>query len=398
MEYVAASPAKGRIPTIDLARGIIMVIMALDHVRDFVHRDAQVFSPTNLEKTNYALFFTRWVTHFCAPAFVLLAGASIAISAMRKTKKEHTVFLVTRGLWLILLDVTVMRFALLFNFYYDVTFLSVLWMIGFCMVCMAALIHWPHRWILTAGLVVLFFHNSLDGVSVTPDRWLYAPWLILMRVGFLPVNEGHAIITSYALVPWLSVMMLGYALGKLYGPDFGKDKRKKWLLAIGLLSMALFVILRVINHYGDPIPWSFQPDRWMTVLSFINVTKYPVSLQFVLITIGPLLIVLGCLERVDGFFWKPFLTIGRVPLFYFVGHFLVAHTIALLILMWQRGGSFSEIDFHFSKSFGGITPGSGISLAGVYAVWAIVVVIMYPLCRWFDHYKSAHAYHWLRYL
>jgi uncharacterized membrane protein len=387
-----------RIPTIDIARGLIMVVMALDHVRDFVHQDAQVFSPTNLERTDFSLFFTRWVTHFCAPAFVLLAGTSIAISAMHKTKKEVSGFLVTRGFWLIVLDVTVMRFALLFNFYYDVTLLSVLWMIGFCMVCMAALIHLPQKWILVVGLLILFLHNSMDGISVPPDQWFYAPWLILMRVGFIPINESHAIITAYALVPWLGVMMLGYSMGELYRPDFGVVERRKWLMRLGVASLVLFLILRAFNVYGDPFPWSLQHDQWTTTLSFMNVTKYPVSLQFVLVTVGSLLILLSFLEGSNVRPLKPFLTIGRVPLFYFIGHFFLAHAVALLLMMWQSGKSFSEVDFHFSKSFGGITPGSGISLAGVYVVWVIVVLMMYPPCRWYDRYKSTHQNKWLSYL
>jgi uncharacterized membrane protein len=398
MEVEVEHPTHKRIATIDIARGMIMVIMALDHVRDFVHQDAQIFSPTDLTKTNGTLFLTRWITHFCAPAFVLLAGTSMAINAMRKSKAELSVFLVTRGFWLIFLDATVMRFALLFNFYYDVTFLSVLWMIGFCMVCMAALIHLQQKWMLVVGLLVLFLHNSVDGVSVTPDQWFYVPWLILMRVGFLPINEGHAIITSYALVPWLGVMILGYSLGQLYKSGLGIEERKKWLKRLGVASLVMFVILRAINIYGDPFPWSRQHDWGMTVLSFINVTKYPVSLQFILITIGPLLILLSFLEGGYGKALKPFLTIGRVPLFYFIGHFLFAHLAALFVLIWQSGKSLSEIDFHFAKSFGGIPTSAGTSLAGVYVVWIIIVLIMYPLCKLYDRYKTNHHYKWLSYL
>jgi uncharacterized membrane protein len=398
MEPLISLQPHKRISTIDYARGIIMVIMALDHVRDFFHKDAQIFDPTNLERTSYALFLTRWITHFCAPAFVFLAGTSIALLAMRKTKKELSVFLLTRGFWLILLDVTVMRFALLFNFYYDITLLSVLWMIGFCMVCMAALIYLPQRWILGVGLLILMLHNSMDGISVTAKQWFYAPWLIIMRAGFIPVNEGHAIITSYALVPWLSVMMLGFSLGELFKPAFGINRRKEWLLRLGFSSLGLFVILRTINLYGDPSPWRYQQDPWMTVFSYLNVTKYPVSLQFVLVTVGPLLILLGFLEKGKENVGSPFLTIGRVPLFYFVLHFFIVHGAALSLMLWQNGKSFNEIDFHFSKSFGGITPGSGNSLVWVYVAWLTIVLTLYPLCKLYDRYKSVHNYRWLSYL
>jgi uncharacterized membrane protein len=198
-------------------------------------------------------------------------------------------------------------------------------------------------------------------------------------------------------VPWLSVMMLGYALGSLYQPGMATSDRKRKLLTLGIASISLFVVLRIINLYGDPSPWTRQPDVGRTILSFINVTKYPVSLEFVLMTAGALLILLSCLEKA-GNWLRPFHTIGRVPLFYFVVHFFVTHAAALLLMMWREGRSIASIDFHFSKSFGGIPPGTGVSLAGVYVAWIVIVLVMYFLCARYEQYKSSHGYRWLSYL
>lgn len=391
-------PDRGRVHSIDIARGIIMVIMALDHVRDYLHRDAFVFSPTNLERTSIALFFTRWITHFCAPTFVFLAGLSIAISAQRKSKKELSAFLVSRGLWLIVMDLTVMRFVYIFNLYYDITFLSVFWMIGFCMIGMAALIHLPSRWVWAIGLVVLFAFNSLDGITVPSDQPFFPLWLIFMRAGFLPITPQFALIAPYAIVPWLSIMMLGFGLDWFYQPSFDPSRRRKWLAIFGVSAIVLFILLRAVNLYGDPAPWSPQKKEWFTLLSFLNVTKYPVSLQFVLLTIGFLFLLLMILEKKETKLLSPFHVIGRVPFFYFVVHFFLAHTIALVVTLWLTGKSLTEIDFHFSKTFGGITAGIGVSLGWVYVAWMAVVVMMYFLCKRYDHFKNTHSSKWLSYL
>jgi uncharacterized membrane protein len=219
--------SRSRTLAIDIARGIIMVIMALDHVRDFVHKDALVFDPTNLERSTPAIFFTRWITHFCAPAFVLLAGMSIYMSLQRRTKKEQSIFLLKRGFWLIFLDIVVMRFAFFFNFYYDATFLNILWMMGICMILMAAVIHLRERMVFSIALAIIFLHNAFDFIQIAPGEPFYAPWLILMRIGVIPLSHSAILITSYSIVGWLGIMMLGFAFGHYYSPGVEPRRRQR---------------------------------------------------------------------------------------------------------------------------------------------------------------------------
>lgn len=371
--------------------------MALDHTRDFFHVDALVFDPTALDKTSPVLFFTRWITHFCAPGFVFLAGTSAFISGVNKTKRELSRFLLTRGVWLIVLEFTVLRAFFFFNFYYDVTFLTVLWVIGWCMIFLAALVYLPLKWNLIIGLGIVFFHDALGLIPVEPNQLLYAPWIVLMRTGFLPITADHAFIISYPIIPWFGIMLLGYCAGKLY-TDYDAETRMHWLTRSGVVAIILFIALRFINYYGDPAPWQQQPDSFFTFLSFINTTKYPVSLLFTLMTLGPVLLLLAALEKIKDRKFSFFLTYGGVPLFYFLLHFLLIHAVALIAFSIKTGTPFSEIDFHFSKSFGGITPGIGHSLGWTYIAWISIVLVLNPVCAWYGRYKQTHSYRWLRYL
>jgi uncharacterized membrane protein len=389
---------KPRISSIDLVRGIVMVIMALDHTRDFYHAGALTSDPTNLATTTPLLFFTRWVTHFCAPAFVFLAGTSIHISAQRKSRKDLSIFLLTRGLWLIFLEVVVMRFSFFFNFYYDVTIFQVIWAIGASMICMAALIYLSEYAILGIGLLITFAHNATDAVALQPGEPLFPLWAFLRQTGFMSIAADKNLMVMYPLLPWLGIMMLGYALGKLYRKEVDPGRRRKYLLSIGLGCVALFFVLRMINVYGDPNLWSIQKNALYTIMSFVNCTKYPVSLLYTLMTLGPVLITLALLERRQLNILKPFTVFGRVPLFYYVLHFYIIHATALIFFLNKTGKSFSDLDFHFNKSFGGLTPESGYSLPWVYLAWAIIVVALYPLCRWYNKYKSTHANWWLSYI
>ncbi len=377
---------KNRISSIDMMRGIVMVIMALDHTRDFFHNTALVFNPTDLTKTNAALFFTRWITHFCAPTFVFLAGASMYISLQRKTKKELSRYLLMRGLWLIVIEFTIMRFAFFFNFYYDVTILNIMWVIGADMVLMAALVHVSDRVALALGFVLLFGNE------------LISPIPILTGNGFIPVTPDFALIASYPLIPWLGIMLLGYSAGKLYTDAVGPQKRKKILYQLGVSAIVLFIVLRVINGYGDTAPWAVQKDTLFTAISFLNVTKYPVSPMFALVTLGPVMIVLALLEGRTLSVLKPANVFGRVPLFYFIVHFFIIHISALALFMIKTGKSFSDIDFHFSKSFGGLTAEGGVTLVWVYVAWMLLLMLLYPICKWYDRYKSSHKHWWLSYL
>ena len=377
---------KSRISSIDIARGIIMVIMALDHTRDYFHTDAFRFDATDLEKTNAALFFTRWITHFCAPAFALLSGLSISVSLARKTKQELSRFLLTRGLWLIFLEWTVMRFLMFFNLYYDMTILTVLWMLGLCMVCMAALIYLRDLWLLILALIFIVVINQIN-----------LPIPFLTGTGFVPVTPTVAVVVSYPLIQWLGVVLMGYLLGRFYKTDVESEKRQRMLRSVGLSFIALFIVLRGMN-FGDVSLWKSQSTPLFAFLSFLNVSKRPPSIDFILLTIGGIFILLSVLERASSNLLKPFHVFGRVPLFYFLLHFLIIHASALALFMYTTGKQFSEIDLHFSKSFGGITPEGGISLTGVYIAWIVIVIILYPICYWYDRYKTTHKKWWLSYL
>lgn len=372
---------KNRVNSIDLLRGIIMIVMALDHTRDFFHAMTFVYDPTDLTRTSPAIFFTRWITHFCAPAFVFLSGISININLRKRGKPALVKYLLTRGFWLIFLDVVVLRFAFFFNFYYDLTFLSILWMLGWCMVFMAAVIFLPYRAILGISLLIIVGHDALNGLQ------LGSLWTILMSRGFVP----PAFVSTYPIIPWLAIMMFGFVVGRMYGDKYDPELRRRLLVQLGVLAIVLFFIVRWVNIYGDPVPWSTSPRGTLfTIMSFFNVTKYPVSLLFTLMTIGPLMILLSWFETLNVRWLAPAQVFGRVPLFYFLTHFFLIHAAALVMNMIRTGKSLGEIDFHFSASFGGITPAGGVNLFWTYVAWIAVVVSLYPVCVWYDKRKLTY--------
>jgi uncharacterized membrane protein len=392
---------KPRISSIDIMRGIVMVIMALDHTRDFFHIGALTGDPTNMETTTPALFFTRWITHYCAPTFVMLSGVGIRISEQHKNKKDLTIFLLTRGLWLIFLEVVVMRFSFFFQFYYDFTFFQVIWAIGASMIVMAALIHLPGNVVFALGLIIVFGHNIFDAFPVKQEEPGFQIWTFLRQSGAFEVASGKVFFVPYPLLPWLGIMLTGYGIGKWYTKAFSADRRYYLLLYSGAGAILLFIILRSINVYGDGAPWSVQKNFLFTVMSFLNTTKYPVSLIYTLMTLGPILVILALMEIVDMKALKvfnPFVIIGRVPLFYYILHFYLIHFSGLIVNLILTGKSWGDLDFHFNKSFGGITPGVGVSLPWTYVAWILIVLSLYPLCKWYNRYKSTHTQWWLSYL
>lgn len=389
---------KPRIASIDIMRGIVMVVMALDHARDFYHADAFIYDPLNLERTTPFLFLTRFITHYCAPTFVLLAGTAVRISQQRKSTKELSWFLLTRGLWLIILEVTVIRFSMLFQFYYDVLIFQVIWVIGFCMVLLSALIYLPFRAILGLGLLITFGHDLLHLIQPQPGGRFAVLWTFTHQSNFIELSPGVSAFVPYPFLPWLGIMLLGYCLGEWYTKSFDADTRKKLLMRTGICAILLFIALRALNIYGDPAPWSEQKNAVYTFLSFINVTKYPVSLQYALITLGPVLIILSWFEKGSSPALRPFGVIGRVPLFYYILHFYLLHLGALILYMINTGKGLSEVDFHFSAGFGGLPPGYGYPLVAGYIAWILVVLILYPVCNWYNNYKSTHKSWWLGYL
>jgi uncharacterized membrane protein len=381
-----------RVESIDLLRGLVMVIMALDHVRDYFHADAFVFSPTDLSRTNTALFFTRWITHFCAPAFMFLSGTSAFLIAQRKGRAALSRFLLTRGLWLIFLEFTVVNFAWFFEPSFPMIAFLVIWALGISMIALAGLIWLPLEVILGISLVMILGHNLLDGVNVDGNGINAFIWALLHKMqGFQFLNR--TVFVAYPMIPWIGVMSLGYCLGRLYTRDYDAAKRKTILLWSGTISVAVFVVLRYTNVYGDPFPWSEQPAAGFTVLSFFNTTKYPPSLLYLLMTLGPSLIFLSVTERSSGWLSDKIKTIGRVPMFYYLIHIYVIHLGALLAAELSGFGWRSMI-LETWISFDSRLAGYGFSLGVTYLVWLSIVILLYFLCRWYDGYKRANADKW----
>ena len=378
-----------------------MVIMALDHVRDFIHRGAMSASPTDLATTTPVLFLTRWITHLCAPAFMLTAGLGAYLWWRRgRTRRELSLFLLTRGLWLIVLEMTVMRLAYNFNLSGEYPLLLVvLWALGGSMVALAALIWLPLPALAVASLVVIAAHNLFDGVDPARLGAAAGLWNILHQPGLVPL-PGIPTIVAYPLVPWIAVMALGFCLGPLFLHE--PSRRQRLLLRLGAAATIGFVLLRSVNRYGDPAPWATQGTAVYTVLSFLNTTKYPPSLAFLLMTLGPVLLALGWLDRHPPRPTHPLVVFGRVPLFYFVLHFYAAHLAAVLLAFARYGSDAWRFAFHPLPSMGGPTalfPSEfGYDLGVTYLVWALIVLALYPVCRWFAAVKARRHDWWLGYL
>jgi uncharacterized membrane protein len=385
--------SKNRITSIDILRGLVMIIMALDHVRDYFHADAFVYDPTDIQKTTVLLFFTRWVTHFCAPVFMLLAGTSAFISGQKKTKKELSLFLLKRGVWLVFLELTVLDFAWFFNINFSYIGLQIIWALGVCMICLSGLIYLPKKAILFIGLVLVAAHNLLDSFHVSGNSLEAFGWGILHERRIFTYGNIN-ISTSYPLLPWIGLMALGYCLGNIFTAGFDAEKRKRILIYLGSASVLLFIILRFINIYGDLIPWSQQSSGTFSFLSFINVTKYPPSLDYLLITAGPALLFLAFTENPLNWFTKIISTYGRVPLFYYLIHIYIIHLLAMLAAVltgyrWTDMTSFTR-GLHFVTHL----KGYGFSLGIVYLIWITVVVSLYPICKRYDEYKTKNREKW----
>jgi len=401
---VLAIPAQSaptpRIQSVDALRGAIMMLMAIDHIRDYVARSAMQFLPTDLTRTTAAIFFTRWITHFCAPVFMLTAGlgAFFWMSRGRRSKGELSRFLITRGLWLIFLELTLLRLILLsqISVHGSPLILMILWAIGLSMIALAGLIHLPLPLLAGLSIVIISLHNLLDGVSA--ERFGRAAWLwdILHQQDVLTFL-GVKFAIAYPVLPWIGVMASGYCLGTAF--SWEAKRRQRFLMRLGFALTVAFLVVRAINIYGDPAPWSRQSSSLFTTLSFLNTTKYPPSLDFLLMTLGPALAILGWLERFHFSFTNPLIVFGRVPFFYYGAHLLVAHLIAIAMNFLRYGptsflliappsmGSPSEL----------FPPDYGFPLWTVYAVWVVVLSLLYPACRWFARLKQRRHDRWLSY-
>lgn len=380
-----------RLNSVDLLRGIAMVVMALDHTRDFFHTAR--FDPLDLTQTTPLLFITRWITHHCAPAFVFLAGTGAFLSLSRgKTTSELSRFLLTRGLWLVFLEFTVVRLGWMFNVDYSFMFIQVIWAIGWSMVVLAGLVHLPRKAIAVFAIGTIVLHNAFDGIqpeSLGSFGWL---WKILHVQSPIFYGTESVLFVAYPLIPWIGVMAAGYVFGALLKQD--EPSRRKALYGLGFGLMGGFVILRALNIYGDPHPWSVQSSAVNTVLSFIDTHKYPPSLLYLMMTLGPAIAVLPLLERWQGRF-ADFLTVfGRVPLFYYVLHIYVIHALAAV----AASLTMDDISFVFSNAPWDQWPASyGFNLGVVYLVWIAVILLLYLPCRWFANLKRKRTDVWLSY-
>jgi uncharacterized membrane protein len=380
-----------RIEAVDVVRGVIMIVMALDHVRDFF--GVPGVSPTNPATTTIPLFFTRWVTHFCAPVFFLLTGTGAYLSLRKKTKMELSRFLFTRGLWLIFLEVVVVRcFGWQFNFDYHLILLNVLWALGWAMITLSALVYLPASAVAAFGVVMIATHNLFDSVQSTSPIWT----VLHSAPGFILNQPGRIIFVAYALNPWVGVTAAGYGLGQVY--SWPPERRRALLLPLGIGLIAAFLILRGINLYGDPLRWSTQRSPAFTALSFLNTTKYPPSLLFLLMTLGPALLFLRAVDTGIPQWLRPALIVGKVPMFYYLLHIPLIHMLAIAVCYARYGQVHWMFESPTLDRFP-VTPppGWGYSLPIVYLLWAVVVLTLYPICRWFAALKQRRSDAWLSY-
>lgn len=387
------TPTSKRIESIDLLRGLVMIIMALDHVRDYFHAGAFMFDPLDLDKTTPALFFTRWITHFCAPVFIFLAGTSAFLTGQKKSKKELSLFLLKRGTWLILLELTLINFLWNFDIAFHNIYFIVIWALGISMVFLAAIIHLPKYLIILIGFILIGAHNLLDNVHVEGNSIKAFGWALLHDQMFFSW-QGKNVLVGYPVLPWIGVMALGYAFGSLFTSAYNVQKRKKLLLIIGGSATALFILIRFINVYGDPVPWNVQSSALYTFLSFIKVNKYPPSLLYILLTLGPSILFLAFTENLRNNVSKIISVYGRVPMFYYLLHILLIHLLAMLAAGLFTDYGWTVWILNQPLWFAEELKGYGFSLGIVYLVWLIVVVSLYPLCKWYDQYKINHKQKW----
>jgi len=401
-----AGIGSGRIVSLDIMRGLVMVIMALDHTRDFFTNLR--FEPENLAQTYYALFFTRWITHFCAPLFFFLAGTGAFFYGRRRTPQALSRFLWTRGLWLIILEFTVVGTA--WSFVFPSGNFLVIWALGACMVMMAAIVRMPLRWVAAFAGVMILGHDLLDPVRPRQFGSLAWLWTILhVRGGaLLPFHVQKFVL--FPLIPWVGVMAAGYVFGSVYLLE--KDRRRKLIAQIGLGFTVAFIVLRLTNLYGNPPvglggvsqgPWHIQPTVEKTVILFFDVEKYPPSLQFLLMTLGPSLLLLAWLDKkLDqnddrqsiSPALSPLLTFGRVPMFFYILHLYLIHSLAVLVAVLSH----QPVTWLLNGSFFGAPDDWGYNLPFVYLMWITVVVILYFPCRWYEGVKQRRKDWWLSYI
>ncbi len=385
-----------RLESIDVLRGIVMILMALDHVRDFFGQIA--LNPTDPATTTAPLFFTRWITHLCAPTFFLLTGLGAGLSRRHRTTAQLSKHLVTRGLWLMLLEVVVVRcLGFQFNFDYRVTFLTVLWALGWAMIALGTVVRFTPKTVAVVGALMILGHDLLDSIPATLFGPFAPVWTWLHTPGVVFAGTRFMVVIAYPIIPWIGVTMVGYGLATVY--EWAPGRRRRLLAGLGTALAAAFLVLRTINIYGDPSRWTAQPAPGHTILSFLNTTKYPPSLLFLLMTLGPALLLLALLDDKRPRLTRPAWLFGQVPLFYFLVHLPLIHLLAVAVCFVRLGKAHwlfesPSLDrFPFTQP-----PGWGFGLPAVYVAWLVVVVAMYPLCRWYAGIKRDHRGWWVSFL
>jgi len=387
-----------RIQSIDILRGIVMIIMPLDHTRDFFHYSTLTNNPLDPATTTLALYLTRWITHFCAPVFVLLSGVSAYLSSRNKTPGEAGAFLIKRGLWLVFVEIVIITMGFSFNLHYNIISLQVIWAIGTSMIILGLLRRLPYKAILVIGLVLFFGHDLIWYATLPQSGPASYAWKIFLTTSrsIIPLSANHVIADNYAILPWTGVMLVGYALGRWFDKDYSSPKRRRWLLLSGYALILLFFVLRGLNGYGDPAPWRHWNTPLQTFYSFFFVSKYPPSLMYLSATLGIALMALSLLEGAKGKWVQVVSVFGRVPFFFYILHFYLLHTI-LVAVFFATGHTASQIITpHVIYAFRPVHFGYG--LAVIYLIWIAVVFILYFPCRWFNRYKMEHRQWWLSYI
>lgn len=384
-----------RIQSIDIVRGLVMIIMALDHVRDLMHSQSLTSSPTNLATTSPALFFSRWITHLCAPTFVFLSGVSVYLASKRKNVQEMRSFLLKRGLWLIVLEFTLINFSLWFDIHFRILMLQVIAAIGVGFIVMSLLLKVSPRMIGLIAIIILVSHDLLQFVPPSDNSFVNVLRNLFFTPGIQVVSENFMFLFAYPLVPWITIMMIGYPFGRVFEKE--ESARNKILLSVGAGALVLFLVLRLLNVYGDPVPWKTEKNGLYTFLSFLNVTKHSASLIFILLFLGISIFGLRYAEKLPLRLQKILSTYGSVPMFYYLLHLLLIR-LAVFIMVFAQGFQLNDMQFGPFK-FGRPAGDSGMGLVGILLVWLLIVSLLYPLCKWYSNYRKSHPEKtWLRYL
>jgi uncharacterized membrane protein len=397
-QALPAALTRNRVASIDLLRGIVMIIMALDHVRDYFHRTTFYFDPLDLSHTSVYTFFTRWITHFCAPVFMFLAGISANLYGQKNGQRSVSFFLLTRGLVLILAELSIVSIGWSFNVHFTLYILQVIWAFGVSMIALSAILYLDRRLILLIGLLLIGAHDLLNPVHVDGNGAGAFFWAFLHEQR--PFFYGHVLIfMGYPILPWIGIICIGYFLGAFYAPDVEPARRKKTFLTLGLGAILLFTVLRLSNLYGNPSPWMHQRSPLFTFLSFLNTSKYPPSLLYALMTLGPALVFLALSERPLNSLTRKITIFGRVPMFYYLLHIYLVHALAVIAVVIS-GHPASQMILSTWVTENHDLRGYGYTLPVVYLIWIAVILILYPLCKWFDAYKRSHLprQKWLSYL